>query len=174
MGGIKFAPVDTDEHDMADYKTVSYCIEQLNRKHDRPLFLACGLHKPHMAWNVPRKYYDLFPLESIELPKVLETDLDDIPPAGVQMAKPEGDHAKMLESGRWKEAVRGYLAAGAYCDAMIGRLLEGFDRSARSETTRSSSFGATTAGTWAKSSIGASLRCGKKRRAPRCSSSFPV
>ena len=43
-------------------------------------FLACGLHKPHMAWDVPKKYYDMYPLDKIQLPKVLETDLDDIPP----------------------------------------------------------------------------------------------
>lgn len=135
VGGIKFAPVDADDEQMADYKTVTYCLEELNRKHDKPLFLACGLHKPHMAWNVPRKYYDLFPLQSIQLPKVLESDLDDVPPAGVSMARPQGDHAKMLASGRWKEAVRGYLAAGAFCDAMIGRLLEGFDRSPERDRT---------------------------------------
>ncbi|HEX4129564.1 MAG TPA: sulfatase [Pirellulales bacterium] len=135
VGGITFAPVDATDEEMGDYRTVSWCIEQLNKKHDKPLFLACGLHKPHMAWNVPRKYYDMFPLESIELPKVLESDLDDLPPAGVKMARPEGDHATMLKSGRWKEAVRGYLAAGAFCDAMIGRLMAGFDKSPYRDNT---------------------------------------
>jgi len=135
VGGIRFAPVDAPDEDMHDYHTVSYCLEQLQRKHDKPFFLACGLHKPHMAWNVPRKYYDLFPLSSIELPKVLENDLDDVPPAGVRMAKPDGDHAQILASGRWKEAVQGYLAAGAFCDAMIGRLLKGFDESAYKNNT---------------------------------------
>jgi hypothetical protein len=90
VGGIRFAPVDAPDEQMGDYHTVSYCIEQLQKKHDKPFFLACGLHKPHMAWNVPQKYYDQFPLDSIELPKVLETDLEDVPPAGVKMARPEG------------------------------------------------------------------------------------
>jgi iduronate 2-sulfatase len=135
VGGIRFAPVDADDSEMHDYHTVDYCIEQLNKKHDKPFFLACGLHKPHMAWNVPRKYYDLFPLDSIQLPKVLETDLDDVPPAGLRMARPEGDHADMLKSGRWKNAVQGYLAAGAFCDAMIGRLMEGFDKSPNKDNT---------------------------------------
>jgi len=134
-GGIRFAPVDEDDEAMGDYAIVSYCIEQMGRKHDKPLFLACGLHKPHMAWNVPRKYYDKFPLESIELPKVLESDLDDIPISGRNMARPEGDHAAILKSGRWKNAVQGYLAAGAFCDAMIGRLMKGFDESPINENT---------------------------------------
>jgi arylsulfatase A-like enzyme len=135
VGGIRFAPIDAPDEQMGDYHTVSYCIEQLQRKHDKPFFLACGLHKPHMAWNVPKKYYDQFPADSIELPKVLETDLDDVPPAGVRMAKPDGDHADILKSGRWKDAVQGYLAAGAFCDAMIGRLIEAFEKSAYKDNT---------------------------------------
>jgi arylsulfatase A-like enzyme len=135
VGGIRFAPVDGADEDMHDYHTVDYCIEQLNKSHDKPFFLACGIHKPHMAWNVPRKYYDMFPLESIQLPKTLDGDLADIPPAGVRMAKPDGDHAEMVKSGRWKEAVRGYLAAGAFCDAMIGRLMAAFDKSAYRDNT---------------------------------------
>ena len=105
------------------------------QKHDKPFFLACGLHKPHMAWNVPQKYFDMHPLDKIELPKVLKDDLDDIPPAGIHMAKPEGDHAAMLDSGRWKEAVQAYLAAITFCDAMIGRLMDGFDKSAYKDNT---------------------------------------
>lgn len=135
VGGIRFAPIDEADEDTHDYATVSYCIDQLNKQHDKPFFLACGLHKPHMAWNVPRKYYDMFPLESIQLPEVREDDLNDIPAAGVKMAAPKGDHALMLESGRWKEAVRGYLAAGAYCDAMVGRLMKAFDKCPNRDNT---------------------------------------
>ena len=135
VAGIRFAPADGQDEDTHDFHTVEYCLEQLNKKHDRPFFLACGLHTPHMAWNVPRKYYDLFPLESIQLPVVNEHDLDDVPSAGQKMANPQGDHAAMLKSGRWKEAVRGYLAAGAYCDAMIGKLMKGFDQCPNKDNT---------------------------------------
>ena len=129
VDGIRFAPIDAADEEMHDFHTIDYCLAQLQKRREKPLFLACGLHKPHMAWNVPRKYYDMFPLDSIELPKTLETDLDDVPPAGRKMAQPDGDHRKILESGRWKDAVRGYLAAGAFADAMVGRLLAGLDAS---------------------------------------------
>ncbi|HUP81819.1 MAG TPA: sulfatase-like hydrolase/transferase, partial [Pirellula sp.] len=52
VGGIRFAPIDESDEETHDYSTVTYCIDQLNKKHDKPFFLACGLHKPHMAWNV--------------------------------------------------------------------------------------------------------------------------
>jgi len=129
VGGIKFAPLDCQDEDLREWKIVNYGIKQLEQKHDKPFFLAVGLHKPHMPWNVPRKYYDMHPLAEIELPPVREDDLADIPPSGVNLAKPGGDHRQMLKSGRWKEAVQGYLAAISFADAMVGRLLDAFDKS---------------------------------------------
>jgi len=136
VGGIRFKPLpNTPDEEMVDYHSVTYALKQLNTKHDKPLFLACGLHKPHMPWDVPQKYYDMYPLDKIELPPVLKDDLSDIPSAGVRMAKPQGDHAAMLASGRWKEAVQGYLAAITFCDAMVGRLIDGFDKSPNKDNT---------------------------------------
>jgi len=135
VGGIRFAPLDCGDEDLREWKIVGYGIEQLQKKHDQPLFLAVGLHKPHMPWNVPRKYYDMHPLNGIQLPPYREGDLDDLPRAGVRMAKPEGDHAEILKSGRWKDAIQGYLAAISYCDAMVGRLLDVFDKSAYATNT---------------------------------------
>src|SRR5262249_45821228 len=135
VGGIRFQPLDCEDNELQDYHTVSWCIQQLNKKHDKPLFVACGLHKPHMPWDVPRKYYDMYPLDKIVLPKVLDTDLDDIPTAGKKMANPEGDHKQIVESGRWKEAVQGYLAAITFADTQIGRLIDGLDNSPLKDDT---------------------------------------
>jgi arylsulfatase A-like enzyme len=135
VGGIKFAPLDCKDEDLREWRIVQYGIDELQKKHDKPFFLAVGLHKPHMPWNVPRKYYDMHPLEKIQLPPHIENDLADVPPAGVRMARAQGDHARILASGRWKDAVQGYLAAISYADAMIGRLLDAFDRSAYRDNT---------------------------------------
>lgn len=135
VDGIKFAPLDARDEDLRDWHTVQYGIDELAKPHGKPLFLAVGLKKPHMPWNVPRKYYDLHPLDKIVLPQTLANDLEDVPPAGIKMAKPQGDHAAMVKSGRWKEAVQGYLAAISYSDAMIGRLMDAFDKSALRDNT---------------------------------------
>jgi len=129
VGGIKFAPLDCEDKDLADYRITSWITNKLQQKYDKPFFLACGLLKPHMPWNVPRKYFNLFPLDKIELPPVRNGDLDDVPTAGVNMAHPKGDHATMLASGRWKEAVQAYLGAIAYVDMNVGRLIDALDAS---------------------------------------------
>ncbi|MEM1297129.1 MAG: sulfatase-like hydrolase/transferase, partial [Verrucomicrobiota bacterium] len=118
---------DLKDEDIVDWHAANYIIERLEKKHDKPFFLACGLYKPHLAFVAPRKYYDAFPIESIQLPPHLENDLDDIPPAGVRMAGPDKDHAKFLKSGRWKAAIQSYLATCAYTDMNVGRLLDALE-----------------------------------------------
>lgn len=135
VGGIRFGPLDNTDEEMIDHLNVTRAIEQINRKHDRPWFIACGLIKPHMPFSVPKKYFDKFPVESIKLPNVPANDLEDIPAAGVAMAKPEGDHAKIIESGRWKEAVQAYLATIHFADAQIGRLIDALDKSPQKDNT---------------------------------------
>ena len=135
VGGIAFGPVDAKDEDLADHRIASWAIERLAQKHDKPFFLACGLHKPHMPWFVPKKYFDQFPLDKIELPPHAEKDLADVPPAGLAFARPQGDHAKILASGRWKEAVQAYLAATAYTDMNVGRLLDALDKSPHRDNT---------------------------------------
>lgn len=135
VGGIAFAPLDCRDEDLADYRIATWAIEQLGKSHDKPFFLACGLHKPHMPWNVPRKYYDLYPLDKIQLPPTQEKDLGDVPPAGVKMAGPQGDHARILMSGRWKEAVQAYLATITYTDMNVGRVLDALEKSPHAKNT---------------------------------------
>lgn len=135
VGGIKFSPLANSDEEMTDHSVVNYGIEKLNETGDKPLFLAVGLVKPHMPFSVPKKWFDMFPLESIQLPPHREDDLTDVPDAGVKMAGPQGDHAAIVKSGRWKEAVQAYLATIAYCDFEVGRLLDGLEKSPHRDNT---------------------------------------
>jgi arylsulfatase A-like enzyme len=143
VGGIKFSPVDCGDEGISDYSIADFGIAQLQRTHDKPFLVTVGFHKPHMPWNVPKKYFDMYPLDKIELPPYREDDLSDIPPAGKRFARAPGsnspdvpsDHELMLKSGRWKEAVQAYLASITYVDGQIGRVLDALDRSAHRDNT---------------------------------------
>jgi len=69
------------------------------------------------------------------LPKVKADDLDDVPEPGRRMAKPGGDHARVLAHKQWEKAVQGYLASITYVDGQIGRLLDALDKSPYAEQT---------------------------------------
>ncbi len=131
------APLNHDlkDEDLGDWHIVNWCIERLKQEREGPFFIACGLHKPHLPFAVPRKYYEAFPLNEIQLPPYRADDLDDLPSAGVKMARPTGDHARFLRSGRWKAAIQSYLATCAYTDMNVGRLLDALDESGHGANT---------------------------------------
>lgn len=100
-----------------------------------PFFLAVGLYRPHSPWYVPKKYFDLFPLAEIKLPEVREDDLDDVPAFARGQEMPNGHHAEILKHDQWKSAVQAYLASVAFCDAMLGRVLDALEKSPHASNT---------------------------------------
>ena len=51
VGGIAFKPLVNDAR-LADDITIDHGITQLEAGHEKPFFLALGLHKPHMALSL--------------------------------------------------------------------------------------------------------------------------
>jgi arylsulfatase A-like enzyme len=134
-GNMTWGPLNADDDAMSDTQVTDWAIQKLKEKREKPLFLAVGYQKPHLSWHVPKKYFDMHPLDKVQLPKVLATDLDDVPAAGIKMAKPQGDHKKIVDAKLWKEAVQAYLACCTYMDAQLGRLLEAIEQSGEADNT---------------------------------------
>jgi arylsulfatase A-like enzyme len=138
FGGIRWAQLDAGDDVLADYHTANWAAEELGKKHDKPLFLACGIFRPHMPWNVPKKYFDMYPLDKIEIPPYQKDDLNDLPTEGVKMAD-NGDHEKLLGSGNtdslWRAAIQAYQACITYADVQIGRVLDAVEKSPERENT---------------------------------------
>ena len=130
-----WGPITGGDADMGDTQVTDFGVNFLAEKHGRPFFLAVGIFRPHLPWYAPRKYFDEYPLSEVVLPKVNNDDLDDVPPIGVQMARPAGDHAKVLAQKQWEKAVQGYLACINYTDGQIGRLLDALDGSPHAKNT---------------------------------------
>jgi len=130
-----WSPVDVRMGEMGDYKTSEWVRASLARRHDKPFFLACGIFRPHLPWYVPRRFFDMYPADKITLPNVKQDDLDDVPPAGRRMAKPDGDHAQVMKHGQWRKAVQGYLASISFADEIVGRVLDGLDAGPNAKDT---------------------------------------
>jgi arylsulfatase A-like enzyme len=130
-----WSPLDVDDAEMGDTKVTTWAVDYLRQKHSKPYFLAVGLYRPHLPWYVPRKYFDRYPLADIILPQVKADDLDDVPPIGRRMARPEGDHRRVLETNNWEKGVQGYLASITFADSCVGRLLDALDASGEADRT---------------------------------------
>jgi arylsulfatase A-like enzyme len=134
-GHFDWGPVHVDDDAMGDHVTVDWAISELGKAQEKPLFLACGFIRPHLPFYAPAKYFEQYPLDKIAIPEVPEGDLADVPPAGVKMARPDGDHAKVIAAGQHRHAVQAYLASIAYVDFEVGRLLDALDASPLAKNT---------------------------------------
>ena len=132
---VNWAPLNVSDSLMADFKIAERGIDFLKQDHDKPFFLAVGIMKPHLAWYVPQKYFDMYPIADVKRPVVKPNDLDDVPPAGLLMAKREGDHRFITNNNSWENAVQGYMASITFADAQIGRLLNALDNSKYKKNT---------------------------------------
>lgn len=133
--------VDTPAEKTPDYQVADWLIAQLAalsaRKEStpqQPLFIGYGVGKPHLPWYLPKQYFDRYPLDSVQLPAVLQGDLDDIPPAGRELVN-EYIHKDIIKYGFWKQAVRAYLASITFADEQLGRVLHALHNSSLRDNT---------------------------------------
>lgn len=131
-----WAALDRPETEMEDWKVADYVIKQLENAEaqGKPFFIACGIFRPHLPWYTPQKYFDLYPLEQIQVPPEMEGDLDDIPAAGRRFAA-QDVHRRIVEAGLVKEAIQAYLASVTFADACVGRVLDALERSPFKDNT---------------------------------------
>jgi hypothetical protein len=114
---------------MSDAQVVDFAKKYLENDQEQPFFFAIGLDKPHSPLAVPQEFFDLYPLETVQLPNVPENDLKDVPRQGKILAEGAKEYQRILKSGEWQEIVQAYLATISFADAMVGRLLDALDSS---------------------------------------------
>ena len=125
----------TDEQYGGDSLVTKWIGEQLQRAHDKPFFLACGIYKPHEPWFVPKEYFAPFPLETIQVgPGYKADDLDDVPPGGQKLAR-NRYFEHIQKEAQWKKGIQAYLASIHFADAMLGRVLDALEKSPQRDNT---------------------------------------
>ncbi len=111
----------------------------LSQQHAKPFLMVHGISKPHVAFVVPQRFFDLYPLDSIVLPAVPNNDWSDIPPSVRTQFLGNGDLAAFAKvrdaKNGWKEVMQAYLASISFCDWVLGQILDALDTSAYANNT---------------------------------------
>jgi uncharacterized sulfatase len=121
---ISWRATNRNDEDEPDGRTARLIAQRMEKNRDRPFFLAAGFKKPHLPFVAPRKYFDLYPLERIALPKERADVRKGVP--AVAFTRTKGDEA-MTDKDK-KEAIRAYYACVSFVDAQLGVLLDALDR----------------------------------------------
>lgn len=128
------------EEDSIDFQTASYCVDALNRQGStQPMFLACGIYKPHSPFFAPARYHEKY--DAISLPVRKANDLDDLPAGAISLLRSKRWFWRGMldteekQSGSYQDFIQAYAACVAFADAQIGRVLDALDSSPRRENT---------------------------------------
>jgi iduronate 2-sulfatase len=146
-GGLVHGPAyesaDVPDHAYRDGLNTQLAIatlkDHLARKADVPLFLALGFTKPHLDFIAPKKYWDMYDRDEIELATQTAAPKDGAAMGlhasfelrtrhGIPKSGPIGHELA-------RTLLHGYYACVSYVDAQIGMMLDALEEAGIRENT---------------------------------------
>ncbi len=148
--GIELPPIceaaDAPDEVHPDGKIARRAIEVLNefQNRDEPLFLALGFYRPHLPWAVPRRYWDLYQRDEVDLADnpffpedaigistlgdLIHYGDEEINSTYSDLGHYSDEDFPVLSEAKQRECVYGYWASVSFTDAQIGKVLGELER----------------------------------------------
>jgi len=133
-----YGPTDMTDAEHKDGKNVRQIAQWLDTKAhgDKPFFMTCGIHKPHVPFWAPQKYFDMYPKDKLSFALSPVNDWEDIPALamnkrftalGFKLAQ-ENDPLR-------RNYTQAYHACISFIDAQIGLLFDALKRNKQWDNT---------------------------------------
>ncbi len=140
--GPAFESVEMPDSVYSDAQTADKVIQDLGRlkKTSPPFFVGAGFIRPHLPFNAPKRYWDLYNPKNIPLPADPNPP-DNVPTQALhQFAELRRHYAGIPENGVLNEEttrtlIHGYYASVSFLDAQIGRVLQALEENGLYENT---------------------------------------
>ena len=133
---------DADDEEYRDGETASRAIDYLENfsgDSEQPFFLAVGFHKPHLPFTSPKKFWDLYDFDAIDLPDNYGPP-EGAPEVALHNSGELRSYAGIPQEGpvdreTARQLIHGYYASVSFIDAQVGRLLDSLDEQGLAENT---------------------------------------
>ena len=137
--GPAFEAADVTDDAYHDGKDADAAIQALRELKGESFFLAVGFHKPHLPFNAPTKYWDLYDPEALPRPATSDTPDGATPFSLTNFGELRG-YTNIPDDGALTEdlartLVHGYCACVSYMDVQVGRVLTELKRLGMDEDT---------------------------------------
>ena len=124
--------VDVPDEVYIDGRSANAAVNKLSELRETPFFLAVGFWKPHLPYNAPKKYWDLYDTAHLPEPPNKERG-KNVPEIAYANSKEARSYTDIPNTGaippsKVKELRHGYLADISFLDANVGKLLDELDR----------------------------------------------
>ena len=124
-GTLSWLAAEGSDREQTDGIGADEAVKLLEEHQGEPFFLAIGFYRPHTPYVSPKKYFELYPRDEINLPELSDDDRSRNPAAAYRSAKPEQE--TMTDDQR-RQAIQAYWASISFMDAQVGRVIDALDR----------------------------------------------
>lgn len=111
-----------------DGRIANLAVDAMREVQDKPFFLAVGFWKPHLPFNPPKRYWDMYDREKLSLPANPQPPIDGPEIALHNGRELLGNNGRKLTDAEVLELRHGYYAGISYLDAQVGKVLAELDR----------------------------------------------
>ena len=130
---LSWLAADGKDEEQTDGMIATEAIKLMEEKKGEPFFVAAGFFRPHTPFVAPKKYFDMYPLETLRLPYAPKNDREDVPTAAFAHNCPIPHYG--LDEITCLKAMQAYYACVSFIDAQVGRMLDALDRLELTENT---------------------------------------
>lgn len=134
----RFRVLENNGESAVDYWIADSGMKLLRKYRDQPFFIGVGFHAPHASPTAARRFYDMYPLESMKLPPDFATK-PTVPPDCPPTMLPKTNDVFYMEAenseAAAKEVLRGYHAAVSNVDWNLGRVLDELEKLGLADNT---------------------------------------
>lgn len=122
---LSWLAADGEDTEQTDGMIATEAAKLMREHREEPFFLGVGFFRPHTPYVAPKKYFDLYPLDSLALPFAPANDREDIPLSAFAHNCPIPNYG--LPESTCIEAMQGYYASVSFVDAQLGRLMQALE-----------------------------------------------
>ena len=124
-GTLSWLAADGKDDEQTDGIAASEAIKKLDyfAKRETPFFLAVGFFRPHTPFVAPKKYFDLYDREKIEIPEISSDYLATLPEPALKSIRSRKNQLD-LEKELAQEIKEAYYATISFVDAQVGLILD--------------------------------------------------
>ena len=101
---------------------------------NKRFFLAVGLFRPHTPYVAPKKHFELYPREKIDVPQVPDGYLESLPEPARRSLTRKKEQLNLADDLA-RQAIQAYYASITFADAQVGRVLEALDETGLANNT---------------------------------------